>query len=999
MSEQILKAILQLLAIVAKEDDLTTDEIAIVENFLADQLSEEEAQTYFNMFLSWAKEPHDASEESARIDGICEQINSEQTAQQKIVVILNLIVLIAADGIVSKREKSILYQISDNINVPQSVTDLIKAFVIYQERNKIISENILVIDEGKNAVPEKCKHLEFPYFEGFVFILRIPNQEVYFAKYVGENDLMLNGSAMRSQRIYNFSSGSVIKTANSAPIYHSEVINIFRQISSEHHLTFTANDVSFKFKNGKIGLQKINIQEESGSLIALMGGSGAGKSTLLNVLNGNETPSEGSVRINGVDIHVSKHKIEGVIGYVPQDDLLIEELSVFDNLYYAAKLSFKDASNDELTKLVDTTLESLGLYETRRLKVGSPLEKTISGGQRKRLNIGLELLREPSVLFVDEPTSGLSSRDSENIMDLLKSLSLKGKMVFVVIHQPSEDIFKMFDKLLILDVGGFQVYYGNPVGAVSYFKDIAKIVDHSNSVNPEQVFNIIEAKVVNEYGNFTNKRKVSPKQWYKYFLERIEIQKIKETDVVPHKTLHIPNKLKQLSIFTIRDIKSKLSNKQYLFINLLEAPFLALILSFIIKYSSEDLGTYQFRENINIPVFFFMSVIVALFMGLTVSAEEIIKDRKILKRESFLNLSRLSYLNSKLVILFSLSAIQTITYIIISHAILEIKGMHLSAWLVLFSISCFANVLGLNVSSAFKSAVTVYILIPLLVIPQLILSGVVVNFDKINPLITAKDKVPMIGEVMASRWAFEALSVTQFKDNAFESTFYPYDKVMADSEFKTAYLLPQLESDLDFIHLKIKDANQTQVLEINSKLKTIKNEFGKQLDLIGYDKFPEYEQLTFESFNNNTFEKSIEFIAKLKTFFNLKFKKANDEKQARLKAYNSSQDMRLEFLKMRSQYENEANSQLVKNILTQKRIIEHQNELIQKIYPIYLSPSYPNHPFDFRAQFYQPEKHFGGLYFDTLYFNVTVIWCMTILLFIALYFELLKKLMNIFGQA
>ena len=149
-------------------------------------------------------------------------------------------------------------------------------------------------------------------------------------------------------------------------------------------------------------------------------------------------------------------------------------------------------------------MSSLGLTETKDLKVGSPLEKTISGGQRKRLNIGLELLREPSVLFVDEPTSGLSSRDSENIMDLLKELSLKGKMVFVVIHQPSSYIFKMFDKLVILDFGGYQIYYGNPVEAVTYFKSIVDMIDKEQgsciecgNVNPEQIFNIIETKVVN----------------------------------------------------------------------------------------------------------------------------------------------------------------------------------------------------------------------------------------------------------------------------------------------------------------------------------------------------------------------------------------------------------------------------------------------------------------------------------------------------------------------
>jgi ABC-type multidrug transport system ATPase subunit len=142
-----------------------------------------------------------------------------------------------------------------------------------------------------------------------------------------------------------------------------------------------------------------------------MGGSGTGKSTFLNILNGNYKPSSGSVTINGIDIHKQKELIEGVIGFISQDDLLIEELTVYQNLFFNAKLCFNNLSERQIQKKVLEVLSSLGLSEAKDLIVGNPLEQTISGGQRKRLNIALELIREPSVLFVDEPTSGLSSRD------------------------------------------------------------------------------------------------------------------------------------------------------------------------------------------------------------------------------------------------------------------------------------------------------------------------------------------------------------------------------------------------------------------------------------------------------------------------------------------------------------------------------------------------------------------------------------------------------------
>ena len=415
---------------------------------------------------------------------------------------------------------------------------------------------------------------------------------------------------------------------------------------------------------GVIANKDVSLKVETGTVHALVGENGAGKSTLLNVLNSMETPSAGSVKINGKNIHTENKEIKGVIGHVSQDDLLIEELTVYENLFYNAKLCFGNLSDDEISKNCLNLLSSIGLSETRNLKVGSPLEKTISGGQRKRLNISLELIRQPSVLFVDEPTSGLSSRDSENIMDLLKELALKGKLIFVVIHQPSSDIYKMFDKLMILDVGGYPIYYGNPVEAVSYFKHLVNHVNaeeseciHCGNVNPEQIFNIIESKVLDEYGNLTFNRKVNPSIWNKHYKELIEkdIHSEKKYTNIPESIFKIPNLFKQFKVFISRDVKSKLTNTQYLLINFLEAPILAFILAYLVRFYNTDVDTgkgYVFGENENIPAYMFMSVVVALFIGLTVSAEEIIRDKKIRKREAFLNLSKGSYLWSKISIMF-----------------------------------------------------------------------------------------------------------------------------------------------------------------------------------------------------------------------------------------------------------------------------------------------------------------------------------------------------------
>jgi ABC transport system ATP-binding/permease protein len=370
----------------------------------------------------------------------------------------------------------------------------------------------------------------------------------------------------------------------------------------------------------------------------------------------------------------------------------------------------------------------------------------------------------------------------------------------VVIHQPSSDIYKMFDKVFLLDTGGYPIYYGNPVEAIIYFKKATNQVGGDKgqcmtcgNVTPEQLFNIVEARVVDEYGEFTNKRKASPNDWFSLHKESFKVERVEESKDSPPKNLKIPSKLKQMLIFSTRDFLSKISNTQYMLINLLEAPVLAFMLAFIIRYKEGYDTEYVFRHNDNMPAYILMAVIVALFMGLTVSAEEIIRDRKILRRESFLNLSRMSYIVSKVLILFSLSAIQTLCFSVLGNWIVGVEGLTMSYWAILFTVSCFANILGLNISSAFNSAVTVYILIPLLIIPQLILSGAIFNFDKLNSFISQQGKVPVIADLIASRWAYEGLIVQQFRNNSYQRPLFEKEAIASQNHFRSVYWIPKIE--------------------------------------------------------------------------------------------------------------------------------------------------------------------------------------------------------------
>jgi len=1022
MSEELLKAIIRLFAIVAKER-ITEDERANIHEFLSIHANQGSVDHYLNLFDHYSQEDQKSHsednheniddetlefiEEWAKILEITKSVNSALTKQQKIILIIKIIELVYADRNISERQGNLIFHIGEALKIDAKAIGLLKRFVMGEELEELSSPEVLIIDDGSGEYPKGSLHLDAPNLTGLIAVLRIGDIESYFIKYMGISTLTLNGQPLRSRKISVLPTGSTIRGKKIQTIYYSYIVTAYMHHGTAPQISFEAQHLFYHFKNGKLGLQNVSIAEDGGKLVGLMGASGSGKSTLLNVLNGTESPSSGRVFINGVNIHTQKLHIEGVIGYVPQDDLLIDELTVSQNLYYAAKLAFGKYTKIQLKKLVVTVLSNLGLQETSDLKVGSPLEKTISGGQRKRLNIGLELLREPAVLFVDEPTSGLSSRDSENIMDLLKELSLRGKMVFVVIHQPSSDIFKMFDSLLILDKGGYQIYYGNPVEAVVYFKNIIDAVNKTEStcpecgnINPEQIFNIIESRLVDEYGKLTATRKVSAAQWYAYFKKEVELPKIIPIKEKIKVKQFIPSWFKQASVFLSRDVLAKLSNKQYLFINLLEAPVLAVFIAFLVRfYAVSGDGTgYSFFANDNIPIYFFMSIIVSLFMGLTVSAEEIFRDRKILKREQFLNLSRSGYLISKMLVLFAISAIQTGSFVLIGHFILEISGMGLMVWVVLFSVSCFANMMGLNISSTFNSAVTIYILIPLLLIPQLLLSGVVISFDKFNPSVSTVDGVPVIGDLMVSRWGFESIMVSQFKSNKFNKVFYDVDQRISNAAYKKLYLIPHLESKLAFCINNLSQKRTGKKDEFVSALGVLQQEISKELLVVGKDKYERIDRLTIQRFDSTQYEHTADFLSILKKYYVNIYNKADQEKDKMLTEYTSTPEgiERLKLLK--SKHHNKSIEDVVTNRGTAARLIEVNNQVIRKIDPIYYMEDDAKHIFDLKTKFFAPVKHLYGQPHDTLNFNLAVIWTFSIILYFTLYLDLLKRILNLFSR-
>ncbi len=1023
MSEQILKALMQLFAIIARPESNAEDRRTIVESFLKRQLNLELVTEYLRIFDEYYKTHQTKQKDkdsrrrrisanSVRVLRICTEINEELAQPQKIIVLIQLLEFVKSDNDeITEQEMEFVTTVSETFNIGSSEFSQIKDFVLFAFDQLPNSQAVLIIDsnESEPFLGIMVRHMKVDDLQGQIRVLHVSSANLYFIRYIGMNEIYMNGQLIEKEKVYAFNTGSSIRNQQIDPVYYSDIVSWFAEDKIKSRIVFDVRNVHYRFKSGKVGLHDISFTEQSGRLVGIMGASGAGKSTLLNVLNGTSTPSSGYVHINGINIHGDSREIDGLIGHVSQDDLLIEELTVFQNLYYNAKLCFDNYSQEQLNDAVDHVLRNLGLNEIKDIEVGSPLNKKISGGQRKRLNIALELIREPAVLFLDEPTSGLSSRDSENILDLLKELSLKGKLVFVVIHQPSSEIFKMFDRLLILDSGGYLIYNGDPVDSIIYFKSR---VHHANwnesechtcgNVNPEQIFNIVEASVIDEYGKLTDVRKISPEEWSQYYKEGHIEEEVPEADKkdLPAISFSIPRKFKQFSVFVTRDILKKVSDLQYMIINFLEAPFLAFLLAYIIRYYNVDVANhfgYTLSGNSNLPVYIFMSVIVAIFIGLTVSAEEIIKDRKILKREAFLNLSWSGYLLSKIFVLFVISAIQAALFIAVGNTILEIRGMYFEYWLILFSAWANANLMGLVISDSFKTVVTIYILIPFLVIPQIVLSGIIVKYEKLNPNISSPESIPLYGEVMSARWAYEALATYQFIENDYQQRYYSKDKLISNASFKDNFLLNDLVNKVRFSskNLEIPEQREHITYILDLLRSEIKKEFIYRQRLSQEEKgipliyFEDTDKLHIETVSPALLDKTLHYLQDIQNFYNRLYKyiydKKNEQKMKEDQEYVAG---------LKRKYFNESLEEFVTNKNEFQRIVEYNGELIQKIDPIYLDPQFRF----IRAHFYAPRKMVFGRFFPTFWVNAVVIWFATIQLYIVLYFRLLKRLLDFFSK-
>ncbi len=556
------------------------------------------------------------------------------------------------------------------------------------------------------------------------------NNHWYLEDLASGNGTFVNGSRIERVPL----SKSDLITIGSIPLSLDKIFRSERNISSD--FIIKADNLSFIVEGNKTITDDISLVLMPNEFIGVIGPSGAGKTTLMNLLNGFVKPTKGNVYINNQNLHQNYEALKGMYGNVPQDDIFYRELTVRELFYYNAKLRLNNNySEEEINDQVEKIITQLTLNEATNTIIGTTEKKGISGGQKRKVNFGLDLITEPSVLMLDEPTTGLDPLNINDVLTILNGLANKNKILLMVTHAISIETFEKLTHLIIIDKGGKLAYFGPSLEATNYF-GVSK---------PSEIFPEL--------------RKNNPDYWKekyrdsKYYNEYVEREQISEDTTNEKSTnnfkLTRETNNTQFFILLSRYFKVKLRDKISTLILLLQAPIIALFISFVFEGVEKDKAI-------------FVLVISAIWLGCSNGAREIVSEQAIYKRERMIFLNIQSYLLSKITVLFFLSIIQCVILATITYYSIDFNLTLIELFSVLLFISFPALILSLLISSLVSSNEAAMALVPIVLIPQVILGGLMKTLSNMNNFIET------LAGTMISRWGFESLMILEYKNSPIE---------------------------------------------------------------------------------------------------------------------------------------------------------------------------------------------------------------------------------------
>lgn len=571
------------------------------------------------------------------------------------------------------------------------------------------------------------------------------------------------------------------------------------------------NGLSRDFLRAGRVVDNIVFSLKRGEMACILGPSGSGKSTLLSMLAGHLSPTLGEIYYNGERLTPNSQDLRRHIAYIPREDILDEAMTVEEHVYQASVTRRPRLNHADRLRRVLAILNFVGLGHLAKRNVGRAGERTISDGERTRLNLGLDLTGTAGVFLIDEPISGLASSDADRVIQTLENMSA-GRILLCTLHRPAQAILNRFKKVMVLNAQGQMAFWGAPEEMKRYFREAAR--EMGLHVSPEAraaggadyVFEVLEAPYhrvgvrkkapLNMWQTRFEKLYLTPRQNRKESASTAEEEPETPIPAIPRRR---PLELWRLFwLWVVRTFLGRLRGRMGLYALLLEGPVLALLIAGTLRAAYD--APYTYYKALHINEYLFLSLVLAMFFGLTDSACEILRDRPLLRRESNYKLFIPGYLISKSLVLTGIAGLQCSLYLLVGNWVLEIHRMFWPHFGIMLLTAFVGISLSLMVSAFVRSDRTALNIVPLLLVPQILLAGALVRFEEMNEFspslptrylpqaidqklsnlrhrVAYQDEtthniltkpVPLIAEFCPLRYAFEMMFVVQTSDNLWE---------------------------------------------------------------------------------------------------------------------------------------------------------------------------------------------------------------------------------------
>ncbi|MCI0394192.1 MAG: FHA domain-containing protein [Chloroflexi bacterium] len=495
-------------------------------------------------------------------------------------------------------------------------------------------------------------------------------------------------------------------------------------------------------------LQNISLVFQPREFIVVVGQSGGGKSTLVDAIAGYRPATHGKVYVNNVDVYKNFDVIRNDIGYVPQKDIIHMELTVFQALDYAAQLRMpSDTTRAERHKRIEEVLEDLDLSHRKDVQISG-----LSGGQQKRVSIGVELLTKPGLFFLDEPTSGLDPGTETALMQLMRRLADQGRTIVLITHATKNVM--LADKVVFLARGGHLAWFGPPDEALQYFDQYRSERDRrAREIEFDEIYAILDDPSKGKPADWGERFRSHP-AYQKYVTQPLEEDEKAQLQAVaaaapapkPRRRRQVSS-LRQFLILSARNIKILTRDRFSLALMLAAAPLVALLqvlLAFVLGSNPFDFTSGNFPV---VLIILFLPTVYGVLVGGLAQMREIVKEQDIYRRERLVNLKILPYIMSKIWVAGLLALYQTACYVVVHYLAFDMPGGYLEFGLMYISLvlaTMGGMMLGLFSSALAPNANSAPLIVILFMVPQIVLGGALVPVPS------------FVSAPISTRWAFQA---------------------------------------------------------------------------------------------------------------------------------------------------------------------------------------------------------------------------------------------------